>query len=121
VLTSIIGQIHQDSRRTYGAPRVHPELRLAKGIRVGRKRVARLMRQLGLQGAHRRQRPRTTIRSEVTSAIPDLVSRDFAASRPDRLWVADITYIRTDEGFSISPWSSTPAAAASSAGRCAEP
>ena len=99
VLASIISQIHQDSRRTYGAPRVHAELRLAKGIRVGRKRVARLMRQLGLHGAHRRRRPRTTIRGEVTSAIPDLVGRDFAASRPDRLWVADITYIRSDEGF----------------------
>ena len=99
VLSSIIARIHTESRRTYGAPRVHAELRLGSGIRVGRKRVARLMRQQGLAGVHRRRRPRTTIRGEVSTAVPDLVGRDFTADRPDRLWVADITYIRTDEGF----------------------
>jgi putative transposase len=99
VLCDIITRIHTESRRTYGAPRVHAELRLAKGINVGRKRVARLMRQLGLVGAHRRRRPHTTIHGEVSSPIPDLVGRDFSADRPDKLWVADITYIRTDEGF----------------------
>jgi putative transposase len=99
VLSDIISRIHTESRRTYGAPRVHAELRLGSGIRVGRKRVARLMRQLGLAGAHRRRRPHTTIRGEVTSPVPDLVGRDFTADRPDKLWVADITYIRTDEGF----------------------
>ena len=99
VLARVIARIHTESRRTYGAPRVHAELRLASGIHVGRKRVARLMRQLGLQGAHRRRRPWTTIRGEVSSPVPDLVGRDFAVDRPDRLWVADITYIRTDEGF----------------------
>ncbi|MBM4420890.1 MAG: IS3 family transposase, partial [Chloroflexi bacterium] len=99
VLGSIIAGIHQESRHTYGAPRVHAELRLAKGIRVGRKRVARLMRLSGLAGVHRRRRPRTTIRGAVISAVPDLVGRDFTVDRPDRLWIADITYIRTDEGF----------------------
>jgi len=99
VLASIIARIHSESRQTYGAPRVHAELRLALGIRVGRKRVARLMRQQGLAGAHRRRRPRTTIRGELSSPVPDLVSRDFAVDRPDRLWVADLTYIRTGEGF----------------------
>jgi putative transposase len=99
VLSDIITRIHAESRRTYGAPRIHAELRLAKGIRVGRKRVARLMAELGLHGAHRRRRPKTTIRGEVTSAIPDLVGRDFVVDRPDQLWVADITYIRTDAGF----------------------
>ncbi len=57
------------------------------------------MRQQGLAGAHRRRRPRTTIRGELSSPVPDLVSRDFAVDRPDRLWVADLTYIRTGEGF----------------------
>lgn len=99
VLGALVTAIHTDSRRTYGAPRVHAELRLAKGIHVGRKRVARLMRELGLAGAHRRRRPHTTIRGEASAAVPDLVGRDFAAPRPDRLWVADITYIRTEEGF----------------------
>jgi putative transposase len=99
VLASIIARIHSESRRTYGAPRVHAELRLGLGIHVGRKRVARLMRAQGLAGAHRRRRPRTTIRGELSSPIPDLVGREFAVERPDRLWVADITYIRTGEGF----------------------
>ncbi len=99
VLGSIIARIHQERRRTYGSPRVHAKLRLASGIRVGRKRVARLMRQLGLAGAHRRRRPRTTICGEVTSLVPDLVARNFNANRPNRFWVADITYIRTDRGF----------------------
>lgn len=99
ILADIIARIHAESRRTYGAPRIHAELRLGSGIRVGRKRVARLMRQLGLAGAHRRRRPRTTIRGLVTSPVPDLVGRDFTADRPDRLWVADITYLRTAAGF----------------------
>lgn len=99
VLASIISRIHAESRGTYGAPRVHAELRLGSGIHVGRKRVARLMRQQGLQGAHRRRRPRTTIRDLRAAPAADLVGRNFRAERPDRLWVADITYIRTDQGF----------------------
>lgn len=99
VLASIITRIHQESRGTYGAPRVHAELRLGSGIRVGRKRVARLMRQQGLQGVHRRRRPRTTTRDLSLAPAADLVGRSFRADRPDRLWVADITYVRTLEGF----------------------
>lgn len=99
VLASIIARIHHDSRGTYGSPRVHAELRLGSGIRVGRKRVARLMRLQGLQGVHRRRRPRTTIRAEQAAPAADLVGRVFSVDRPDRLWVADITYVRTDEGF----------------------
>ena len=72
---------------------------MSVSLHVGRKRVARLMRAQGLAGAHRRRRPRTTIRGELSSPIPDLVGREFAVERPDRLWVADITYIRTGEGF----------------------
>ena len=84
------------SRRTYGAPRVHAELgRL--GVRCGRKRVARLMRQHRLVGAHSRRRWRKG-RSD-TAFAPDLVKRDFNPSGPDRLWAADVTQIRTAEGW----------------------
>lgn len=100
LLLETIGAIHRASRRTYGAPRVHAELR-ASGIAVGRKRVARLMRAAGLVGVHRRRRarvePRVPARSATTA--PDLVRRDFRASGPDRLWVADITYLPTGAGF----------------------
>jgi putative transposase len=62
-----------------------------KGIRVGKKRVARLMKVAGLRGVSRRKRPSTTIRAEGARPAPDLVERDFSADRPDELWVADIT------------------------------
>ncbi|MGH2454431.1 MAG: IS3 family transposase [bacterium] len=77
--------IHERSRRTYGAPRVHAELR-EQGLRCGRKRVARLMRQAGLCGAHRRRRGRTTVRDQTAAPAPDLVARAFVAERPNRLW-----------------------------------
>ena len=93
-----IREIHEASRKTYGAPRIHAEL-AAEGIRVGRKRVARLMRGAGLVGASRRKGPTTTQRREGARAAPDLVERDFTAERPDQLWVADITYIPTWAGF----------------------
>ena len=70
-----------------------------EGVRVGRKRVARLMRAAGLQGISRRKRVRTTIRKPGARLAPDLVDRDFTADRPDQLWVADITYIHTWAGF----------------------
>ena len=91
--------IHSASRATYGAPRVHAELRAA-GIRVGRKRVARLMRDAGLVGVHRRRRAaggRAIPDARVT--LPDLVRRRFRAAGPDRLWVTDITYLPTGQGF----------------------
>lgn len=99
-LLAEIREIHAGSGGTYGAPRVHAALR-ARGRRVGRKRVARLMRGDGLVGVHRRRRaapgPRLPVRGAVTA--PDLVRRHFAAPAPDRLWVADITSIPTGEGF----------------------
>jgi putative transposase len=96
-----ITHIHRDSREIYGAPRIHFELR-ALGIRCGRKRVARLMREAGIFGCGGRKRKvRTTLRShtERTPPAPDLVKRNFIPTGPDRLWVADITYIRTWEGW----------------------
>jgi putative transposase len=98
VLTERIRTIHGRSRGTYGAPRIHAELRY-EGIPCSRKRVARLLRLAGLQGCHRRKGPRTTRRSPEMAPAPDLVKRDFVASAPDRLWVADITYIPTWAGF----------------------
>ena len=93
-----IRDIHRVSRGTYGAPRIHAEL-VARGHAVGRKRIARLMRRAGLRGISRRKGTRTTIRDARARAAPDLVERDFTADAPDRLWVADITYIPTWAGF----------------------
>jgi len=90
--------IHTRSRGTYGERRVHAEL-AALGAHVGRKRVARLMRALGLAGVSRRKGPRTTVRDREARPAPDLVDRDFTAAGPDRLWVADITYVPTWAGF----------------------
>ena len=98
VLSEKIETIHRNSRATYGAPRVHAELR-AIGIRCGRKRVARLMRRAKLRGCLRGRRMRTTHCITFQQAAPDLVGRNFAAREPDRLWVADITYVRSREGF----------------------
>ena len=99
ILCELIGRIHRDSRQTYGAPRVHAELRLAHGVRCGRKRVARLMRQAGLAGVTRRRRYRSAKGVRETAPAPDLVLRDFHAATPGALWVADITYVPTAEGF----------------------
>jgi putative transposase len=96
-LTAKIGEIHQRSRQTYGSPRVHAELR-ALGTRCGRKRVERLMRQAGLRGCMRGRRKGTTRRGKRAPA-EDLVKRNFAATEVDRIWVADITYVATQEGF----------------------
>ncbi|MGY2011979.1 IS3 family transposase [Nocardia gipuzkoensis] len=97
-LTTTITDIHTASRGTYGAPRVHAELRLGQRIRVGRKRVARLMRSAGLAGIFRRRRGCTT-RDPQASPHPDLVNRRFAAEGPDRLWCMDVTQHRTSEGW----------------------
>lgn len=97
-LLTRIAQIHQRSRETYGKPRVHAEL-TEQGIRVGGKRVARLMRSAGLHGVSRRKRVYTTVRDPAARPAPDLVQRHFSAPRPDALWVADITYIPTWAGF----------------------
>jgi putative transposase len=95
-LAARIVQVHHASRATYGAPRVHAELRLGLGVRCGRKRVARLMRAAGLVGVcHRRKR-----RGQRPAPAPheDLVRRDFTATRPDRLWCTDITEHPTSDG-----------------------
>ena len=97
-LQARIESIHSNSRGTYGVPRIHAELS-AEGVHVGRKRIYRLMRRAGLQGISRRRHVRTTRRSGDARPVPDLVERDFSADRPDRLWVADITYIPTWAGF----------------------
>jgi len=89
--------IHATSRATDGAPRIHAELR-AQGQRCSRKRVARLMRLAGVAGCHRR-RFRTTRRDPARSSAPDLVQRTFSASTPNQGWVADLTYVPTQQGF----------------------
>jgi putative transposase len=93
-----IRAIHKRSKGTYGVPRVHAELTEA-GIHVGRKRVARLMRAEHLRGVSRRKAPRTTQRKPGARPAPDLVKRNFTAIGPNRLWVADITYVATWAGW----------------------
>jgi putative transposase len=97
-LSQRIREIHEKSKGTYGAPRIHAEL-AETGICVGRKRVARLMRAESLQGVSRRKAPRTTQRKPGVDPAPDLVQRHFTAEAPDRLWVADVTYIATWTGW----------------------
>jgi transposase InsO family protein len=97
-LTGTIEAIHRESRGTYGSPRVHARLR-RQGVRVGRKRVARLMRAKGIVGVARRRFVTTTRRDPDAIPAPDLVERDFQPAGPDRLWVADITALPTWQGF----------------------
>ena len=96
-LTEQIRAIHERSRCTYGAPRVHAELR-ARKKRVSRKRVARLMRVAGLVGRPPRRFRRTTV-ADPKVQVDDLVQRQFTATAPDQKWFGDITYIRTWEGW----------------------
>src|SRR5581483_6473932 len=98
-LTALIRAIHESSHFTYGAPRIHAELRQEYGVHVARKRVARLMRAAGLKGVQKRRFICTTRSGERQRWAPDLVDRDFTAGEPDKLWVADATYIATAEGF----------------------
>jgi hypothetical protein len=98
---ALLGQIraiHAHSRGTYGAPRIHAEL-AAQGVHIGRKRVARLMQAAGVVGVSRRAFITTTRRDAAARPAPDLVQRAFTVDGPDRLWVADITYIATWTGF----------------------
>lgn len=97
-LTERIREVHERSRRTYGYPRVHAELK-ALGVKCGRRRVARLMREADLRGCIRGRRRSTTRRDEHAAAAPDLVDRRFLAAGPDRLWLADITYLPSRGGF----------------------
>jgi len=98
VLTERIREIHEYSRGTYGAPRIHAELK-KQGWRVGRKRVARLMLAAGIFGVSRRKWICTTQRRKGARPAPDLVERNFTADGPDQLYVADITYVPTWAGF----------------------
>jgi putative transposase len=98
-LTGKIAAIHRRSRGAYGSPNIHAELADDHGIRVGRKRVARLMRTAGLKGASLRRYVVTTQADSQAEKAIDLVQRRFYATAPDRLWVADITYIPTWNGF----------------------
>jgi putative transposase len=93
-----IRSIHEQSRGTYGAPRIHAELS-ASGTHVGRKRVARLMRANSIRGVSRRKWTTTTVRDRAAVVAPDLVKRDFRAQGPNQLWVADITYVPTWSRF----------------------
>ena len=97
-LTARIREVHAQNFECYGYPRVWHELQ-RQGEQVGRDRVARLMRQEGIRGAKRRGKPwRTTIADPQAQKRPDLVNRDFDATAPDRLWVGDLTHLRTWEG-----------------------
>jgi putative transposase len=95
-----ITRIYKQSGDAYGAPRVHAELQIACGVRVGRKRVARLLRSAGLVGCHRRRRwrPGLTRRDPRAAPAPDLCQRKFSPPQPNRMWHADYTELPTDEG-----------------------
>ena len=97
-LTEEILEIHARSDGTYGAPRIHAELR-ASGRRASLNRVARLIRAAEIEGVSRRRKAVTTRRAPGAEAAEDLVDRDFSAAGPDELWVADITYVPTQAGF----------------------
>jgi putative transposase len=94
-----IRAIHTAHRGVYGAPRIHADLRMAHGVRVSRKRVERLMRAAGISGLVRRKRARTTIRMPGVRVADDLVERRFRPGAPNVLWIADVTYLRTWEGW----------------------
>jgi putative transposase len=99
VLAVQIRTAYHDNRRVYGAPRIHAELADA-GVRVGRKRVARLMRRAELVGCHRRKRSFSITRQDPKAeAAPDRVDRRFLATTPNQLWVADVTYVPTVQGW----------------------
>lgn len=97
-LAAEICRIHADNRAVYGSPRVHAALR-AEGRRVGVNRVARLMRRHGIQGRHKRRAPRTTDSKHALPVAPNLLDRQFTATAPNQVWLADITYIPTGEGW----------------------
>ena len=94
-----IRAIHRGARGVYGARRIHAELRMADGIKVSRKRVERLVREAGISGLVPRKRGRTTIRVPGVRVADDLVRRAFCPAAANTLWVADITYLRSWEGW----------------------
>ena len=98
-LTDRIRVLHTLRRKVYGSPRIWADLVLDDGERIGRKRVERLMRQAGLSGLVTKKRKTTTVRVPGVRVAEDLLDRNFAAGAPNRCWVADITYLRTWEGW----------------------
>jgi putative transposase len=94
-----IREIWAENRKVYGSPRIHADLRIKYGIRVARKRVERLMREAGISGLQRRKRGRATISVPGVRVADDLVERRFRPERPNQLWIADLTYLRTWEGW----------------------
>ena len=105
MLLKQIKEIHADSRKSYGWPRVHAELTLGLGVTVNRKRVARIMRQAGIQGLYRRKHRRNPVN---TATEDDLVHRVFTVAAPNRLWLTDITEHPTADGRCTARRSSTP-------------
>lgn len=97
-LKKLIQEPHERSHGIYGAPRIHAELTIAHGQHVSRKRVARLMVELGLEGVSRRGKRRAKSAGAETPVAPDLVRRRFTADAPNELWTIDITYVSTWEG-----------------------
>jgi len=93
-----VSRVHRDNFGVYGVDKIWRQLR-REGIAVGRDRVARLMRDLGLAGAVRGKKARTTVPGDVGARPADLVDRAFSAPAPNRLWVADLTYVSTWSGF----------------------
>jgi putative transposase len=99
VLTEQIRTAYDSNRRVYGAPRIHAELK-DDGVHVGRKRVARLMREGDLVGCHRRKRSFSITKQDPNAGVaPNRVDRQFVATRPNPLWVADVTYVPTVQGW----------------------
>jgi putative transposase len=98
-LTRLVKEIHAANRGVYGSPRIHAELRMAHGIKVSRKRVERLMVEARISGLVPKRRGKTTIRVPGVRVAGDLLLRDFTATAPDQIWAADITYLRTWEGW----------------------
>lgn len=97
-LQVLIRAIHRRSRCSYGAPRIHVEL-VERGIRCGRHRVARLMRDAGLQGARRRRYRVTTDSHHVLPVASNRLAQQFTVKRPNQVWLADLTYLPTREGW----------------------
>lgn len=97
-LTEKIVLFHCGSRCTYGSPRIHKDLQAA-GYRVGRKRVARLMRKAGLRGKTKRRFKTTTTSRHVRPRAANLVEQNFDVAKPNTLWASDITYLPTAEGW----------------------